>query len=85
MTTVATHSIFTTHTPVPAGNDAFDVGLIDKYFGAFYPKLGISREKFLQLANDNGGRDNISVVMAHVVDAFPAHKRIFDKILGWFG
>jgi hypothetical protein len=24
-------------------------------------------------------------VMAHVLDAFPARTRIFDKILGWFG
>ena len=41
--------------------------------------------ELIQLANDNGGRDNVSVVMAHVVDSFPARKRIFDKILGWFG
>ncbi len=54
MKEVAQHSIFTTHTPVPAGNDAFGFDLMDKYFGAFYPKLGISREKFLALAHDNG-------------------------------
>ncbi len=51
---VAEHSIFTTHTPVPAGNDAFGFDLMDKYFGAFYPKLGIARETFLSLAHDNG-------------------------------
>jgi starch phosphorylase len=54
LNTVAAHSIFTTHTPVPAGNDAFKVELMDKYFGAFYPKLGLAREKFLALADDNG-------------------------------
>ena len=54
MKEVAEHSIFTTHTPVPAGNDAFGDPLMDKYFGAFYPKLGISREKFLAVAHDNG-------------------------------
>ena len=41
--------------------------------------------ELIQLANDNGGRDNVSVVMATVLDAFPAKTRIFDKILGWFG
>lgn len=54
MKEVAEHSIFTTHTPVPAGNDAFAFDLMDKYFGAFYPKLGIGRDKFMNLALDNG-------------------------------
>jgi protein phosphatase len=42
-------------------------------------------KQLIQLANDNGGRDNISVVMATVLDAFPARRGIVDKILGWFG
>jgi protein phosphatase len=51
----------------------------------FSANLDTVAKQLIQLANDNGGRDNVSVVLAHVVDAFPAHKRIFDKILGWFG
>jgi PPM family protein phosphatase len=51
----------------------------------FSANLDTVAKQLIQLANDNGGRDNVSVVMAHVVDSFPAHKRIFDKILGWFG
>ncbi len=43
------HSVFTTHTPVPAGHDAFSYHLIDKYFGSFREQLGISREEFLNL------------------------------------
>lgn len=54
MRTVAARSIFTTHTPVPAGNDVFNNDLMDKYFAAFYPQLGISREQFLKLADDKG-------------------------------
>lgn len=38
--------IFTTHTPVPAGNEVFPVSLIDTYFSAYWHKLGISREEF---------------------------------------
>ena len=42
-------TVFTTHTPVPAGNDIFDISLIDKYFNGFWDKLGISREDFLKM------------------------------------
>ena len=31
-------TIFTTHTPVPAGHDVFPFGLIDKYLGAYWPR-----------------------------------------------
>ena len=46
---VAATSVFTTHTPVPAGNDAFEPWLIDKYFSTYWPQLGLSREQFLGL------------------------------------
>lgn len=42
-------------------------------------------KQLVQLANDNGGRDNISVVLAQVTEPFPAKKGILDRILGWFG
>ncbi|MFR2957082.1 MAG: alpha-glucan family phosphorylase [Clostridia bacterium] len=42
-------TVFTTHTPVPAGNDIFPIELMDKYFSNLWPKLGISREDFLRL------------------------------------
>jgi starch phosphorylase len=43
--------IFTTHTPVPAGNEVFNVGLMDKYFSGYWRSLGISREDFFALGN----------------------------------
>jgi starch phosphorylase len=42
-------TIFTTHTPVPAGHDVFPFHLMDKYFSRCYPALGLNREGFLQL------------------------------------
>ena len=42
-------TVFTTHTPVPAGNDIFDVSLVEKYFDGYWEKLGITREDFLKL------------------------------------
>ena len=43
-------TVFTTHTPVPAGNDTFPFDLIEKYFSDFLPALKISREQFFDLA-----------------------------------
>ncbi|HZD43363.1 MAG TPA: alpha-glucan family phosphorylase, partial [Methanomicrobiales archaeon] len=45
-------SVFTTHTPVPAGTDVFPYPLIDKYFGKYYAHLGISRDAFLALGKN---------------------------------
>ena len=46
---VTASNIFTTHTPVPAGNDAFEPWLIDKYFSQYWGQLGLTREQFLAL------------------------------------
>ena len=42
-------TVFTTHTPVPAGNDIFPIELVEKYFSKFNSKLGLTREEFLKL------------------------------------
>jgi starch phosphorylase len=47
-------SIFTTHTPVPAGHDIFSTELIEQYFQNFWPSLGIDRETFLDLGRHAG-------------------------------
>jgi PPM family protein phosphatase len=59
-----------------------DIHLTISTFG---DNLDTVAKQLIQLSNDNGGRDNVSVVMAHVVEAFPANKGILDKILGWLG
>jgi starch phosphorylase len=43
-------NIFTTHTPVPAGNDEFPLYLIDRYLAALWPELGITRDQFIDVA-----------------------------------
>lgn len=50
---VASNSIFTTHTPVPAGNDAFAFPLMEKYFGRFWPHMGIGRDEFFSIARQD--------------------------------
>jgi len=42
-------SIFTTHTPVPAGTDIFPFQLMEQYFGPYCEQLGTDRNTFLQL------------------------------------
>ena len=59
-----------------------DIHLTISTFGA---NLDTVAKQLVQLANDNGGRDNISVMMAEVLEPFPARKGILDRILGWFG
>jgi len=42
-------TIFTTHTPVPAGHDIFPYPLMEKYFLPFWTSLGLDRETFFHL------------------------------------
>ena len=42
-------NVFTLHTPVRAGLDEFSVELMDKYFGSYFPHLGMNRKQFLAL------------------------------------
>ena len=46
---VTAKTVFTTHTPVPAGNDIFPTTLVEKYFDGYWKDLGISKEEFLEL------------------------------------
>ena len=59
-----------------------DIHLTITTFGA---NLDTVAKQLIQLANDNGGRDNVSVVIAQTTDTFPARRRVLDRILGWFG
>ena len=45
-------NVFTTHTPVPAGNDKFPVWLVEKYFSQIWPELGLTRDQFIDLAKE---------------------------------
>ena len=58
-----------------------DIRLTISTFGA---NLDTVAKQLIQLANENGGRDNVSVVLAQAVEAFPASRGVMDKLLGWF-
>ena len=49
-------TIFTTHTPVPAGHDAFPFHLVEKHLAGCWGTLGPNRDRFLALgSHDSGG------------------------------
>ena len=59
---VSSKTVFTTHTPVPAGNDIFPIELMDTYFKDYWDKLGISKQDFFKMgmkpnASQNSGFD----------------------------
>ena len=43
-------NVFTTHTPVAAGNDEFPLWLIEKYLAALWPQLKLTRDQFFDIA-----------------------------------
>jgi starch phosphorylase len=55
---VAAGTCFTTHTPVPAGNDVFPPQLIEHYFSAYFPLLRIDRNEFLGMGRQNPKDNN---------------------------
>ena len=66
---VRASSLFTTHTPVPAGHDAFDEGLLYKYLGHYPARFGISWETLLSMGKvhveDKNERFSMSVLAAN--------------------
>jgi starch phosphorylase len=63
----AQHTCFTTHTPVPAGHDRFEGGLIEEHLGPTRDRLGISFEQLMGLGRvepHNGGETFCMTVLA---------------------
>ena len=46
---VSSKTVFTTHTPVPAGNDIFPIDLVQKYFKDYWNRFSITEEEFMAL------------------------------------
>jgi protein phosphatase len=58
-----------------------DIQLTISTFGANLETLA---KQLVLLGNDNGGRDNISIVLVRVLESFPAQRRVIDRLLGMF-
>jgi len=47
-------TVFTTHTPVPAGHDAFSLAMVEKHFQDYRGELGMTRDEFLETGRLDG-------------------------------
>ncbi len=64
---IAAEVVFTTHTPVPAGHDRFDAGLIEEHLGPLREQLGIDHDRLMGLGReipDNKDEQFCMTVMA---------------------
>ena len=75
-------NIFTTHTPVPAGIDLFQPYLMDRYFGGYWPQLGLSRDEFLALGRESSDNPNEPFSMAILALRLAAHANGVSKLHG---
>ena len=55
---VSSKTVFTTHTPVPAGNDIFPIELVEKYFKDYWERFGITKEEFMQMGMKPNPEEN---------------------------
>ncbi len=79
---VTSRTIFTTHTPVPAGNDIFPVSLVEKYFDKYWNKLGISKEEFFKLGMKPGDNEKTSFNMGILALKIAGKKNGVSKLHG---
>ncbi len=77
---VSSSSIFTIHTPVPAGIDVFSHNSIDMYFSSFREIFGISREEFMSLGSD--GNDHSGFNMAYLAMKMTSGRNGVSKLHG---
>ncbi len=64
LTATRAGNLFTTHTPVEAGFDRFDIPLVERYLGAYATDLGLSFETFLRLGHAPGASPRSPFQMA---------------------
>jgi starch phosphorylase len=75
-------NVFTTHTPVPAGNERFDVALIEKYFHIWPQILGISWKDFLSLGREQPDNDHESYCMTILALKLAAYANGVSRLHG---
>lgn len=65
-------------------NDMVEDDEIAMTVGALSANLELCATQLIQMANDNGGRDNVSVILVKVKGEFPAARGWWSRLLGWF-
>ena len=76
-------TVFTTHTPVPAGHDAFPFAMVEKHLAGAWGSLGTHRSKFLALGdydNGNGSQFNMTALALRASGAINAVSQLHQEV-----
>jgi len=57
-----------------------DIGMTVQALGA---NLNLAAQQLVQMANDNGGRDNVSVILVRVLREYPAVRGVMARFFAW--
>ena len=80
---VRASSLYTVHTPVPAGHDYFDEGLFGKYMGGYPARLGISWDDFIGMGRENPDDHNERFCMSIFACNTCQEVNGVSKLHGW--
>lgn len=80
---VRASSLYTVHTPVPAGHDYFDEGLFGKYMGGYAARLGISWDEFIGMGRENPDDHNERFCMSIFACNTCQEVNGVSKLHGW--
>ena len=83
MELVRASSLYTVHTPVPAGHDYFDEGLFGKYMGGYPSKLGISWDEFIGMGRTNPNDHSEKFCMSTFACITCQEVNCVSKLHGW--
>ena len=76
-------TVFTTHTPVPAGHDAFPFAMVEKHLAGAWGSLGSHRSRFLALGeydNGNGAEFNMTALALRASGSTNAVSRLHGEV-----
>ncbi|MBN1466250.1 alpha-glucan family phosphorylase [candidate division KSB1 bacterium] len=76
-------NVFTTHTPVPAGIDEFDPGMVDYYLGPYYSPLNVSAQDFMNLGGahlpQTRGKFNMAIFAINMANGYNGVSRLHGQ------
>ncbi|HET6370246.1 MAG TPA: alpha-glucan family phosphorylase, partial [Nitrospiria bacterium] len=76
-------AIFTTHTPVPAGHDAFPFHLMERYFSGYWTRLGLDKGEFMELGRNHepwGEAFNMTVLALRLAEGKNAVSKVHGVV-----
>ena len=79
---VKKNSVFTTHTPVPAGNEAFDIGLVRKYFTDYCTQTGITSDQLVDLGLATPGHQDQQFSMTVLAIRLSSYENAVSQLHG---